>query len=178
MSDMTAHPTTADPSDGGPGWVFPIRFPSPGTPWALTAVISGVLAVDQITKELATHVLSLGPITLGGLRLHLVANRGILFGFPAPTSFIVIATVGVVIVALHSARMSRLTTTIGYGLLAGGALGNLVDRFQDRHFFPPDAVVDWISVGRITFNLADVFLVAGVMMLVLLPGPRDSGKLS
>ncbi|MFV1999403.1 MAG: signal peptidase II, partial [Acidimicrobiia bacterium] len=54
-------------------------------------------------------------------------------------------------------------------LLAGGALGNLVDRFQDRHFFPSGAVVDWISAGRITFNLADVFLIAGVILLFFLP---------
>jgi signal peptidase II len=134
----------------------------------------GALAADQITKEVAVHGLSSGPITLGGLRLHLVANRGILLGFPAPASIIVLATVAVVIVALRSARGSRLTTAFGYGLLAGGALGNLADRLQVRHAFPPEAVVDWISVGRITFNLADVFLVAGVMMLVSLPGSRDS----
>jgi lipoprotein signal peptidase len=51
-------------------------------------------------------------------------------------------------------------------LLIGGALGNLVDRFQDRHFFPPAAVVDWITAGRITFNLADLFLIMAMVTLV------------
>lgn len=178
MPDMTTNPTTTGPPDRGRGRVFPTDFPGIDTRWVLAIAISMVFAVDQITKELAIHTLSSGPITLGGLRLHLVANRGILLGFPAPTSIIVLATVGVVIVALRSARGSRLTTALAYGLLAGGAMGNLFDRFQGRHGFPPEAVVDWISVGRITFNLADVFLVVGVVMLAFAPAPRDSEAVS
>ena len=144
--------------------------------WILAAAIAGTIVVDQITKWLAIHALSSGPVAIGGLRLHLVANRGILLGFPAPASLIVLATVGVVVMALRSTDGSRLTTATGYGLLAGGALGNLADRLQSRQFFPAGAVVDWISVGRITFNLADVFLVAGVAMLLLLKEPRDSAR--
>lgn len=178
MPDMTTNPTTTDPTERGRGRVFPTRLPSIDTRCVLAIAVSVVFAVDQITKELAIHTLSSGPITLGGLRLHLVANRGILLGFPAPTSIIVPATVGVVIVALRSARGSRLTTAFAHGLLAGGAFGNLADRFQGRHGFPPEAVVDWISVGRITFNVADVFLVAGVVILAFAPAPRDPEKVS
>jgi len=176
MPSMTTDTTTPDPSDDGRGWVFPTRLSRLDPRWVLAGTVLGVFAIDQITKELAIHALSSGPATLGGLHLHLVANTGILMGFPAPTSIIVLATIGVVIVALRSARGSRLTTVFGYGLLAGGALGNLADRFQDRRLFPPEAVVDWISVGRMTFNLADTFLIAGVVMLALLPGAPDSEK--
>ena len=140
----------------------------------LLGTVLGVLLIDQVSKELALHALLAGPTTLAGVRLQLVANRGILLGFPAPTAVIVLATMGVVVAAIRSARGSHWMTTLAYGLLAGGALGNLVDRFQDRHFFPSAAVVDWISAGRITFNIADVFLIVGVAMLLFLPTTRET----
>ncbi len=142
--------------------------------WILFVALVAAFAVDQITKEIALHGLASGPVSFGGVRFRLVANRGILLGFPAPTLLIVLATVGVVVVALRSTRGQTRTMTVAYGLFAGGALGNLADRFQDRHFFPPNAVVDWIGVGRFTFNLADVTLLAGlVLMLVLSETDRD-----
>lgn len=145
--------------------------------WILFGAVVGVLVIDQVSKELALHALLTGPTTLGGVRLQLIANRGILLGFPAPTGFIVLATIGVVVAALRSARGTHWTTSLAYGLLAGGALGNLADRFQDRHFFPSAAVVDWISAGRITFNLADVFLIVGVVMLLFLPTRESQHEL-
>ena len=144
--------------------------------WVLLGALVGALIIDQVTKEIALHALLSGPTTLAGVRLQLVANRGILLGIPAPTGLVVLATLGVVVAALWSARGARWTTSLAYGLLAGGALGNLVDRFQDRHFFPSAAVVDWISMGRITFNLADVFLVGGAALLLFVPDARDADK--
>lgn len=41
-------------------------------------------------------------------------------------------------------------------------MGNVADRFVQRDAFPPQAVVDWVSFGRMTFNLADVFIVVGI----------------
>ena len=173
---MTTDPTPPQRSDDAP--------PIAGSPrrsrfvalWVLLGAVIGVLLIDQISKELALHALLTGPTTLAGVRMQLVANRGILLGIPAPTGLVVLATLGVVIAALWSARGSHLATSLAYGLLAGGALGNLVDRFQDRHFFPSAAVVDWISAGRITFNLADVFLVVGVAILLFLPAARDTSE--
>ena len=141
--------------------------------WILVATVAAVLAVDQLSKEIALHGLLSGPTTIGGIDLKLVANRGILFGFPAPVAVVVLATIAVVVVAVRSSRGAGLLPVVAYGLLVGGALGNLMDRFQDRHFFPPGAVVDWIVAGRFTFNLADVFLVAAMAMLLVLPMRRS-----
>ncbi len=170
---MTIDPTATDtqpqatgPTPGARRFRFTAR-------WALLVTLAAALAVDQISKELALHALLRGPATFAGVRLHLVANRGVLLGFPAPTGLIVVATIGVVILALRSARGSRWMVALAYGLLAGGALGNLFDRLQDRHFFPSAAVVDWISVGRVTFNLADVFLITGVAILLFLPNKDE-----
>jgi len=139
----------------------------------MAAAVVLVLAVDQISKEIALHGLLSGPTTIGGIRMRLVANDGVLFGFPAPVAVVVLATVAVIVVAMRSSRGAGLFPAIAYGLLVGGALGNLIDRFQDRHFFPPAAVVDWIVAGRFTFNLADVSLVVAMAMLLLLSKKRD-----
>ena len=49
------------------------------------------------------------------------------------------------------------------GVILGGALGNLVDRFRFG-----GAVVDFIGVYRWpSFNLADAAIVAGTILLVL-----------
>ena len=172
---MTTDPTSPRVSAGASPNAAPRRRRHTAL-WVLVGAVVGVFVVDQVSKELALHALLTGPTMLGGVRLQLVANRGILLGIPAPTGFVVLATLAVVVVALRSARGARWPTSLAFGLLAGGALGNLADRFQDRHFFPSAAVVDWITAGRITFNLADVFLIAGVAMLLFLPTSNDSPK--
>jgi len=136
----------------------------------MAAAVAGSLFVDQVSKAIALRMLMSGPITFGNLRLHLVANRGILMGLPAPTFAVVLATIAVVVVALRASRTPDRTAAFAYGLMAGGALGNLVDRGLQRQLFPGGAVVDWISFGRMTFNLADVFLVTGVAIVVLFTG--------
>jgi lipoprotein signal peptidase len=146
--------------------------------WILAGALLAAFAADQVTKEMALHGLASGPTSFGGVRLRLVANRGILLGFPAPTLLIVLATVGVVVLALRSTRGQTRGMTVAYGLFAGGALGNLADRFQDRHLFPPNAVVDWIAAGRVTFNLADVILVVGLVLMLVLSETQkgDTGQ--
>jgi len=139
------------------------------------AAVVVVLLIDQISKEIALHRLITGPAAVGGVDLRLVANRGVLFGIPAPTAVVVLATIAVIVVAFRASRRAGTVPAIAYGLLIGGALGNLVDRFQDRHFFPPAAVVDWITAGRITFNLADLFLVVAMATLVVVSSRGSAG---
>jgi signal peptidase II len=166
---MPAEPTTTQSGArvdrdafSGPHWRY--------LAWSvLVASLVAAFIIDQVSKELALHALLAGPITVGGVRLHLIANRGVLLGIPAPGWVVVVATAAVIVMALRSTWNGRWTTSLAFGLVVGGALGNLVDRFLERHFFPDAAVVDWISAGRITFNLADVFVVTGIAMLVFLP---------
>jgi len=152
-----------------------IRRPENRTVGRVAAMtIAGSVAVDQISKLVAVSALMSGPVDLRILRLRLVANRGILLGLHAPTVVIVLATLGVLAVALQAIRRADLAASVGYGLIAGGAIGNLADRLVERSMFPPQAVVDWISFGGITFNLADVAVVAGA--LVALGGPWATGS--
>lgn len=134
--------------------------------WATVASLAGVLAVDQISKSMAISGLLGGPVDLGYIRLRLVANRGILLGFRLPTILIALATLAVLAWAIRAGRDAGPQRLLAYGFIAGGALGNLVDRFLERPFFPAGAVVDWIGVGWLTLNLADVAIVIGAVLVL------------
>jgi signal peptidase II len=77
----------------------------------------------------------------------------------------VIALIGITVLALRTQPGER-GKRIGYALVAGGALGNLVDRLHDG------AVTDFVR-WRIhehrwpIFNLADAALLIGVVLLVI-----------
>ena len=129
-----------------------------------------VLVADQISKLWVREGLLLGEsIPEGGaLRITHMANPGIIFGFPAPTAVSVILSVAAIVVFIFMYRAyvssdSRLLN-VGVGLFIGGSLGNLVDRIAFGQ------VTDFIDVGmqdvlvRTTFNLADVCIIAGIIL--------------
>lgn len=129
-------------------------------------VATAALLVDQISKAIAVRWLAHGPVDLPGpISFRLVANRGILMGIPAPFWIVLAATAVLLIVSVRAFPTATASRALGLGLAIGGALGNLVDRLAERGGFPDAAVVDWItwSSGP-TFNLADVFLLVGVIV--------------
>lgn len=137
---------------------------------AMAAITATVATVDQISKTLAVTRLMTGPADgPGPFWFRLVANRGALMGFPLPTWLLFGAAFAVVVMAVSAAtRGAPSHTILGWGLIVGGATGNVVDRFQHRPRFPDHAVVDWIaSTSLPTFNLADVAIVAGLALITL-----------
>ena len=137
-------------------------------PVMAAAVVLMVVIADQASKNLAVGALFDGPAEgPGPLWFRLVANRGALMGFPLPGWLLIGAVVAVVAMAVRSLLEpgSRLAA-LGWGLVVGGALGNLADRVLHRPRFPDHAVVDWIASSVLpTFNLADVAIVAGLVTL-------------
>jgi len=135
----------------------------------MIGVSSGALAVDQASKAVALSRLTDGPVEFPGpIWFDLVANRGALMGFPLPIWAMVGVAAVVVMLAATNVRTANVKSALGFGLLVGGALGNLVDRFQHRGQFPDHAVVDWIATAQLpTFNLADVAILTGIVLVVL-----------
>lgn len=136
----------------------------------MAAAALAALAVDIASKIGALAWLADGAVELGPLlTLRLVHNAGVAFGVgaaaPAPVVLGLTAAVAAVIGVM--AWRGGLGAPLPAGLVVGGALANLVDRAT------AGTVVDFLDIGRWpTFNLADVFLVAGIAMLVLTAG-RD-----
>lgn len=138
-------------------------------------VTTGLVVVDQVTKAMAAEALAAGPAHVGILHLRLVANRGIFMGMIGlPIWLITILTLAVVAMAVRAQWRGGTSTLMALALLSAGAVGNLIDRYLQRPDFPPNAVVDWLSFGGMTFNLADVFLAAAVLLLLGTESRRSS----
>jgi len=136
-----------------------------------------VLALDILTKTWAEQALTLhSPVPVIGdlFRLTLGYNSGVAFGLFAkgqagPLIVTGIVIVGMTIWSLFALRSGELTPAAAWpmGLILGGAIGNFVDRLPDMR------VTDFLDAGIgatrwFTFNLADTFIVLGVIILMLI----------
>lgn len=147
----------------------PLRRTTVVIPVAVIAVVLTVV-VDQITKSFAVGRLRHGSTDWPGpFRFRLVANRGALIGLPVPIWMMLVVTVIILVLAISAVtRSSSRSLGVGWALLLGGAMGNMIDRFRHRPGFPDHAVVDWIASSRLpTFNLADAAIVVGIVTLAL-----------
>ncbi len=151
---------------------------APGPGFARAALV-GILAIaaDQISKAIVRGEVAPGrPIDLiGGVHLVRVENHGIAFGLleGAGGWVLVVAAIafaGLLAYFLSSAERAGLWLPIG--LLAGGAIGNLIDRAREGF------VTDFIDPpGWPAFNVADIEITCGVIALILVyafgVGPQD-----
>lgn len=154
------------------------------------AVITVVLVVvDQATKELALERLSGGRIVdvIGSLRFALTWNTGTAFSVGSGRNLgplIAVLALGVVAWLLWSGHSATRIGAVAAGLVAGGAVGNLIDRALRSGpagapaGFMGGAVVDFIDLQWWpVFNLADAGIVVGAVLLVVVslispPDPR------
>jgi signal peptidase II len=150
-------------------------------PLALT-----LLFTDCATKRAVEHRLPVGqpqPVVGQVVRFTLSYNRDAAMGIQVGgqsrrlvLSALTIAALLVLGVLYHRTRPSERLRVIGVALVAGGALGNLVDRIRSSA-----GVVDFIDVGvksvRFwTFNVADMGITAGAVMLLLALGWKTHNR--
>lgn len=121
------------------------------------------MLADQVSKWLVRRAAEDLPLDLGwGFGIHLVWNRGVAFGRLTQGGgalLIAVAVLAAVIVGVLV--LGPPAYRLGLGILLGGALGNLIDRVR------LGAVVDFVNVPWWpTFNVADVAVVVGVVLVV------------
>ena len=140
----------------------------------LTVVAGGVILLDQLTKFLVTRFLQQGQtVPAGGaVGLCYTLNRGGIFGSFAgarwgPIVFPIIAVIAIVLILIYIVRVREKTAwmRLGFALVLGGAVGNLIDRLR------PDTgrgVIDFIKLWIWpVFNVADASICVGVGLLLL-----------
>ena len=135
-----------------------------------------VFILDRITKILITNNFKLNvknKIIKNFLYITNCHNKGAAFSlFNGNVIFLVLVTLIVLYIIYNSIRnykILNLLTTISYGLLLGGILGNLFDRlfygyvidFLDFIIFKYDFPI---------FNIADIAIVFGAFMLLFFEG--------
>lgn len=136
--------------------------------WCLAAgVCALVLAADQIVKAVVEAQLEVGQHVdvVGPFGLTLSHNAGVAFGLAGGGggALIAITIVALAVVGILFAREpTRPGLWLAAALLAGGALGNLIDRVR------AGVVTDYIDIGSWpNFNLADIAITVGVVLLAI-----------
>jgi len=137
-------------------------------------ILSGVFATDRLSKQLilsATN--SLGELNIkinSIINFNLVWNDGIAFGllsFEEPlyynfiTILIILVTLFIILLSFRVDGFEKYCFLI----IIGGSLGNIFDRLYYR------SVIDFIDINInnyhwFIFNVADIFISIGVIMLI------------
>ncbi|MBB5868355.1 signal peptidase II [Allocatelliglobosispora scoriae] len=139
----------------------------------LLALAAGLVAVDQLTKWWAVAALTgRAPIDVIGelLRLRLTYNPGAAFSLGTEYTWVLtlFAAVAVVVIAYVARRVASRAWAVGFGLMLGGAFTHLLDRLFREPGFARGHVVDFIDYGPFVGNVADIALVVGVALIIVL----------
>jgi signal peptidase II len=134
--------------------------------WRFAGALCGVVVIlDQAAKALVEANMYPGQDVgvLGPIGITLSHNSGVAFGLASGggTRLVLVTALALGVVGyLFSRDPIRPGMWVAAGLLAGGAIGNLADRIR------VDAVTDYVAIGNWpAFNLADVAVTAGVLLL-------------
>lgn len=142
-----------------------------------------IVAADQAVKAVVVSVLESGRSVdfLGSIvRFTRTTNTGAAFGLLRGQGpwFIVVSAAAAIAIIVFRREIAKLRRRdqVGFGLILGGAVGNLIDRIR------LGAVIDFIDIGIRdlrwpSFNVADSAISIGVVILalsfILLPRSRD-----
>jgi len=129
--------------------------------------ISLLLIIDQVVKQLViSHILLGSSLPVVGEFIYLtpVKNQGLFMGlFSLPSHLTIFLTVFVIILLLIVLLLNlRKRGNLGMAFIIGGIAGNLWDRMFRG------GIIDFINMKFWPiFNLADIFITAGVVLLCL-----------
>jgi signal peptidase II len=113
------------------------------------------------------------------LRFTLSTNPGIVFGLPVPGWLVLVATLAaaVTVVALFAtSSRRRWGLHLALAMVLAGSLGNAYDRLFSRVHFAGEPLprthqvrdfIDFHVINYPVFNVADVLLVVGVLLILL-----------
>lgn len=166
-----AEPETTESAES-PVTATPQAQPVPRRLRLLLMVAALVLGLDVLTKVLAVKLLVPGqPVEIVGdtITWTLVRNSGAAFSMATGYTWVLtlIATGVVLGIIWMGRRLVSLWWALGLGMILGGAVGNLMDRFFRSPGPLRGHVVDFLSVGWWpVFNVADSAVVCGAVLLV------------
>jgi lipoprotein signal peptidase len=147
------------------------RLPVRARPLLVLALLAAVLVVDQLSKWWAWRHAPLVKINYGG---NIFVGDAISrwYADPATGALLDLVDFGLlsatVIVLVR--RMPSTVVLVPGGLMVGGWVSNLVDRLGLHYLTAPGSVrgaVDFIPLGTIRYNVADLFIVCGTLAFTL-----------
>ncbi len=150
------------------------KFITSNKPFVFTTII--VVVLDKFSKILIKHTYTNEIEVLGNFfKITLIENRGIAFGFfsewthPLKTILLLILSLGALLFIgnIYYKSDKTLLMEISFGLIFGGAFGNIYDRLIYQK------VIDFLNFGIGNyrwpfFNIADSCITIGVIIIMLL----------
>lgn len=146
----------------------------------------GSVGCDQVTKYVAREQLNYGEThsyLADTFRLTLVENHGAFLGLGSSLPegvrtaiFTIIVGIALTVALVWMVRSKTLSTlaVVSVSLLVGGGIGNLIDRVVNS-----GGVTDFLNLGIASlrtgiFNVADVWIVVGALLLFVARDFRSS----
>lgn len=134
-------------------------------------VIILLIAVDQCTKFLVDNNMLFGdtiPLIKDFLHITYVQNRGIAFGiFQGKIDIISIgagaAVIAIVVYFLKTVKESNSFEKGAYIFIISGAVGNVIDRILRGYVVD---MIDFRGIWSFVFNVADIYINLGVILLL------------
>ena len=126
--------------------------------------ISKVKIIDQQVKDNQIYINDF-------MNFELIWNTGIGFGLLSSNSNFIYNSItavisGIIVFIIYLILKSSFMDKLFLSLILGGALGNLYDRFTYNAV--PDFIdIHYKSFHWFTFNIADIFITAGIIMLLV-----------
>ena len=135
------------------------------------SVAAIVLIADQLSKRVVVSTFLPGESRIvipRFLRWTFEQNQHGAFGLFGSSRILLIAMALVVLtifwVSFRDATRHSMTARIAFGMILGGAIGNIIDRLHYQY------VIDFVDFYRIwpnVFNVADACITVGVVLLLL-----------
>jgi len=135
--------------------------------YLMTVII--VLVIDRVTKLWVVAKMELAetiPVINGFFHITYIKNSGAAFGMLANMRWVFISITVLILIAIfymaYKVSKENIFLTITLAMITGGALGNLIDRLSTG------LVIDFLDFRGIwpyIFNLADSFVIVGVLLL-------------
>ena len=130
-------------------------------------ILDRISKLEIIDKQINNNVIYVNDF----INFELIWNTGIGFGLLSSSSSLIYnlltALIGGIIIFLIYLLVSlKFLDKILFSIIIGGALGNVYDRIV--YYAVPDFIdVHYKNFHWFTFNIADIFITVGILLLIL-----------
>ena len=146
--------------------------------WIYFLIIVGAVLIDQLTKQIVLRTLEVGesvPLLPDVFHFTHIKNPGAAFGMLENNRwvFLILTTVTVVAIIFYLVKYRPRSPWmfVPISMIAGGGIGNMIDRLFYGETFGNGLVVDFLdfcafpNLWHWIFNVADAFVVVGAGIL-------------
>lgn len=132
----------------------------------IVLVMISLILVDQVIKGIIVQNF-VDPVGIHLIKINLQINTGMALGLNEGNTKNILITMLILALIFNFAIQQReridKNTAISLIFIAAGGISNLIDRFVYK------GVVDYIdAVGFPIFNLADIYVVSGWILLIIM----------